>query len=189
MSNAAPTGKRRLRRRGSRPAAAHPVAGTKHKPTNKGGLTRTASRLAAVQALYQMETAGKGILETVSEFESHWIGQEIDGVDVGGVDRSFFRWLVAGVLREQTRIDRILDETLANNWNLARLDAVLRAILRAGAYEIMRRRDVDVATTIQAYLEVAASFHDETETSFINGALDAVARRPPEPRVKPNADG
>jgi N utilization substance protein B len=135
-----------------------------------------------------METAGKGILETVAEFENHWIGRDIDGVDAGDVDRSFFRYLVTGVLRQQRKIDRILDETLAQNWNLARLDAVLRAILRAGAYEIIHRRDVDVATTIQAYLEVAGSFHDEAETSFINGALDAVAKRPPEqrPKQKPN---
>ncbi|MBV9517968.1 MAG: N utilization substance protein B, partial [Hyphomicrobiales bacterium] len=100
---------------------------------SKGGATRLAARLAAVQALYQMEVASKGILETMGEFESHWIEREVDGVDAGAVDRGFFRDLVSGVLREQRVIDRTLDETLAENWHLARLEAVSRAILRAGA--------------------------------------------------------
>jgi N utilization substance protein B len=91
------------------------------------------------------------------------------------------------VLREQGMIDRTLDETLAENWRLARLEAVSRAILRAGAYELSFRRDVSVASTIAAYLAVATSFHDETETKFINGALDAVARRLREDEMKPKA--
>jgi N utilization substance protein B len=144
---------------------------------SKGGATRLAARLAAVQALYQMEVAGKGVLETMGEFENHWIEHEIDGVDVGAADRGFFRDLVAGVLREQAMIDRTLDESLAENWRLSRLEAVSRAILRAGAYELTFRHDVSVASTIGAYLSVAMSFHDATETKFINGALDAVARR------------
>ena len=154
---------------------------------SKGGATRMAARLAAVQALYEMETAGKGILETMSEFDSHWLGREVDGVDAGAVDRGFFRDLVSGVLREQRTVDRILDETLAENWRLARLEAVSRAILRAGAYELWFRRDVPVASTIAAYLEVASGFHDDAETKFINGALDAVARRLREDEVKPKA--
>jgi len=154
---------------------------------SKGGATRMAARLAAVQALYQMDVAGKGILETMGEFESHWIGREVDGVDAGAADRGFFRDLVAGVLREQGPIDRALDETLAENWRLARLEAVSRAILRAGAYELWFRRDVPVASTIAAYLEVASGFHDDAETKFINGALDAVARRLREDEVKPKA--
>jgi len=153
----------------------------------KGGSTRRAARLAAVQALYQMETAGKGILETMSEFESHWIGREIDGVDAGAVDRGFFRDLVSGVLREQRTVDRVLDDTLAENWRLSRLEAVSRAILRSGAYELLFRRDVPAASTIQSYLEVATSFHDDAETKFINGALDAVARRLRLDEMKPKA--
>jgi N utilization substance protein B len=154
---------------------------------NKGGATRRAARLAAVQALYQMETAGKGVLETMSEFEDHWLGREVDGVDAGAADRGFFRDLVSGVLREQLKVDRILDDTLAANWRLSRLEAVSRAILRSGAYELMHRHDVDVASTIEAYLEVATSFHDEAETKFINGTLDAVARRLREDEMKPKA--
>jgi N utilization substance protein B len=154
---------------------------------NKRGKTRRAARLAAVQALYQMETAGKGILETMSEFETHWIGKEIEGVDSGKADRGFFRDLVAGVLREQLKVDRLLDETLAENWRLARLEAVSRAILRSGAYELLFRPDVDAASTIRAYLEVATSFHDDAETNFINGALDAVARRLRSDEMTPKA--
>ncbi|MFI5012171.1 MAG: transcription antitermination factor NusB [Hyphomicrobiales bacterium] len=152
---------------------------------SKGGATRLAARLAAVQALYQMEVGGKGVLETMGEFENHWIGREIDGVDAGAADRGFFRDLVSGVLREQVMIDRALDEALAENWRLSRLEAVSRAILRAGAYELSFRRDVSVASAIAAYLAVATSFHDEAETKFINGALDAVARRLRQDEMKP----
>jgi N utilization substance protein B len=155
--------------------------------TGKGGATRLAARLAAVQALYQMETAGKGIIETMGEFETHWIGREVEGVDAGAADRGFFRDLVSGVLREQRKVDRILDETLAENWRLSRLEAVSRAILRSGAYELMYRRDVPVASTIAAYLDIATGFHDDAETKFINGALDAVARRLREDEMKPKA--
>ncbi len=154
---------------------------------NKSGKTRRAARLAAVQALYQMETAEKGILETMSEFENHWIGREVEGIDSGKADRGFFRDLVSGVLREQQMVDRVLDETLAENWRLSRLEAVSRAILRSGAYELMFRRDVAVASTIRAYLEVATSFHDDAETKFINGTLDAVARRLRQDKMKPKA--
>ncbi|MFI4994660.1 MAG: transcription antitermination factor NusB [Hyphomicrobiales bacterium] len=153
----------------------------------KGGATRRAARLAAVQALYQMEVSGKGVLETMSEFENHWIGHEIDGVDAGAADRGFFRDLVSGVLREQAMVDRTLDDTLAQNWRLSRLEAVSRAILRSGAYELLFRRDVDVASTIGAYLDVAMSFHDAAETKFINGTLDAVARRLRQDEMKPKA--
>ena len=145
--------------------------------SGKGGATRFAARLAAVQALYQMDVVGKGILETLGEFESHWIGREVDGVDAGATDRGFFRDLISGVLREQAMLDRALDDTLAEKWRLSRLEAVSRAILRAGAYELAFRHDVPVASTIGSYIEVAASFHDDPEIKFINGALDAVARR------------
>jgi N utilization substance protein B len=144
---------------------------------NKRGRTRRGARLAAVQALYQMETAGKGILETMSEFDTHWIGREIEGIDQGDVDRVFFHDLVAGVLREQVTVDRVLDEELSQQWRLSRIEAVSRAILRAGVYELLFRREVAVASTIRAYLEVAQSFHDEEETSFINGTLDSVGRK------------
>jgi len=154
---------------------------------SKGGATRRAARLAAVQALYQMDVAGKGVLETLGEFETHWIGREVDGVDAGAADQSFFRDLVAGVLREQGLIDVMLDETLAENWRLARLEAVTRAILRAGAYELAFRRDVPVASCIAAYLDVAEGFHEETETKFVNGVLDAVARRLRANEAKPRA--
>jgi transcription antitermination protein NusB len=154
---------------------------------SKGGATRRAARLAAVQALYQMEVAGKGVLETLGEFETHWIGREVDGVDAGAADRGFFRDLVGGVLREQAVIDKVLDETLAENWRLARLEAVTRAILRAGAYELAFRRDVPVASSIAAYLDVAEGFHEQAETKFVNGVLDAVARRLRADETKPRA--
>lgn len=154
---------------------------------SKGGATRLSARLAAVQALYQMEVSGSGVLETMADFENHWIGREIDGVDAGAADQGFFRDLVSGVLREQGMIDRALDDTLAENWRLSRLEAVSRAILRAGAYELSFRHDVPVASTIAAYLDVAASFHGEAETKFIHGALDAVARRLRQDEMKPKA--
>jgi N utilization substance protein B len=154
---------------------------------SKGGSTRLAARLAAVQALYQMDVAGRGIVETMAEFDAHWLGREVEGVDAGSVDRGFFHDLVSGVLREQGEIDRMIDTSLAEKWRLSRLEAVSRAILRAGAYELARRRDVPVAATISAYLAVASGFHDEAETKFINAALDAVARRLREDETRPKA--
>lgn len=148
----------------------------KQEATARPGEKRRAARLAAVQALYQMDVAGKGVLEAIAEFESYWIGKEIDGVASRPAEEAFFRDVLSGVVREQIAIDRKVDDTLATGWPLRRIETVLRAILRAGAYELMYRRDVPAKVVISEYIEVAHSFHAGDEPRLVNGVLDALAR-------------
>src|SRR5436190_18493353 len=103
---------------------------------------RGAARLAAVQALYQMEIAGTGLEEILAEFESHWIGREVEGAQYLPAEAAFFRDLVSGVLREQRSLDPLVDKALSQGWPLKRIEAILRAVLRAGAYELRHRNDV-----------------------------------------------
>ncbi|TVR08280.1 MAG: transcription antitermination factor NusB [Salinarimonadaceae bacterium] len=137
---------------------------------------RSAARLAAVQAIYQMDLAGKGVVDVAAEFEAHWIGREIDGVAFNASDVPFFRDILAGVVREQRPIDAKVDGALAAGWPLKRIETVLRAILRAGAFELLFRRDVPAKVTINEYVEIAHSFYSEDEPGLVNGVLDAIAR-------------
>ncbi|MCC5976972.1 MAG: transcription antitermination factor NusB [Salinarimonas sp.] len=152
---------------------------------------RTAARLAAVQALYQMEVSGKGVVEVTAEFEAHWIGREIEGMIFNASDMPFFRDLLAGVVREQRGIDRATDETLAEGWPLKRIEAVLRAIFRCAVFELMMRRDVPVRVVINEYVEIAHGFYDGEEPGMVNGVLDAIAHklRPDEFDGKPRKSG
>ena len=138
---------------------------------------RAAARLAAVQALYQMEVSGKGLVETQAEFESFWIGNEIEGAQYNEAEIAFFRDILSGVLAEQGPIDRAIDRTLDKGWPLARVDAVMRAILRAGSYEILRRKDVPARVVIKEYVDVAGAFFARDEAGMINAVLDALARQ------------
>src|SRR5260221_13223778 len=97
---------------------------------------RGAARLAAVQALYQMDLAGTGLNDILAEFESHWIGREVEGNQYLPAEAAFFRDVVGGVVREQRALDPQIDAVLAHTWPLKRIEAVLRAIMRAGAYEL-----------------------------------------------------
>ncbi|MFZ1216127.1 MAG: transcription antitermination protein NusB, partial [Pseudolabrys sp.] len=103
---------------------------------------RGAARLAAVQALYQMDLAGTGLNDILAEFESHWIGREVEGAHYLPAEAAFFRDVVSGVVREQRELDPLIDEALSKGWPLKRIEAVLRASLRAGAYELIHRDDV-----------------------------------------------
>lgn len=137
---------------------------------------RSAARLAAVQALYQMEVSGKGLAETLAEFESFWIGREIEGARYNSAEIAFFRDVLGGVLADQGPIDRAIDRTLADGWPLARVDSVMRAILRAGAYEVMKRKDVPARVAIKEYVDIAGAFFAHDEAGMINAVLDALAR-------------
>ena len=137
---------------------------------------RGAARLAAVQALYQMDLAGAGVNEIFAEFESHWIGREVEGAEYLPAEAAFFRDVVSGVVREQRRLDPMIDAVLAQGWPLTRIEAVLRAILRAGAYELMFRKDVPARVAITEYVDVAHGFYGEDEPGLVNAVLDAIAR-------------
>src|SRR5262245_12051176 len=103
---------------------------------------RSAARLAAVQALYQMDIEGTSLPDILAEFESHWLGQDVDGDSYPEAEAAYFRDVVSGVLREQRELDPLVDDALAKGWPLKRVEAVLRAVLRAGAYELMHKNDV-----------------------------------------------
>ncbi|QBR70361.1 transcription antitermination factor NusB [Beijerinckiaceae bacterium] len=138
---------------------------------------RSAARLAAVQALYQMEVTEKGLKETCAEFESFWIGNEIEGEQYKEAEIAFFRDILRGVISSQGPIDRLVNTTLATGWPLARIDAVMRAILRAGAYELQQRKDIPARVSIKEYVDVAGAFFGPEEAGMINAVLDGMARR------------
>ncbi len=137
---------------------------------------RGAARLAAVQALYQMELSGAGLNEILAQFESHWLGQEVEGAQYLPAEAAFFRDVVSGVVREQRRLDPLIDEALQKSWPLKRIEAVLRAALRAGAYELDHRRDVPARVVVSEYADVAAAFVERDETGMVNAVLDQLAR-------------
>jgi N utilization substance protein B len=136
---------------------------------------RGAARLAAVQALYQMDLAGTGLNEILTEFESHWLGGEVEGVQYRPAEAAYFRDIVGGVVREQTRLDRQIDAALARGWPLKRIEMVLRAVLRAGAYELACRSDVPARVVTSEYVDVASAFVDKEETGMVNAVLDQLA--------------
>ena len=138
---------------------------------------RAAARLAAVQALYQMEVAGKELNEVFAEFESHWIGQEVEGEQYNEAELELFRDIVSGVLKDQFAIDQTIDQTLAEGWPLKRVEALMRAILRAAYYELNSRADVPARVVISEYVDVAAAFFGKEESGMINAVLDALARQ------------
>jgi transcription antitermination protein NusB len=143
---------------------------------NERGRARSAARLAAVQALYQQEMETIALTSLLSEFHQHRLGAVIEGVEYAEAEADFFDDLVRGVDARRGEIDQAITACLAENWNLERLDRLLRQILRAGVYELLARRDVPDATVISEYVDVAKAFYDKRETGFVNGLLDAVAK-------------
>ena len=146
-------------------------------PAMKRSERRSAARLAASQALYQMEIADKGLADILAEFEAHWIGREIEGDSYTPAELAFFRDVVSGVLRDQLPIDRGLDDALAKGWPLKRVEALMRAILRAAFYELRNRPDVPARVAVTEYVDVAAAFFGPEESGMVNAVLDALARQ------------
>ena len=141
------------------------------------GNKRSTARLAAVQALYQMDVSGSDVGATIAEFEAYRIGREVDGAHYGAADLQFFRDLVGGVVREQRAIDPSIDGALAEGWPLSRIDSTLRQILRAGVFELTNRLDVPAKAAISEYVDVArAFFEDGDEPKIVNAVLDRLAR-------------
>jgi N utilization substance protein B len=138
--------------------------------------SRSAARLAAVQALYQQEMEGTKIAPLLHEFHHHRLGATIDGVEYADAEVDFFDDVVKGVDARREELDALISAKLAKDWSLARLDKPMKAILRVGAYELLARKDVPVATVINEYLDVAEAFYDQREKGFVNGLLDAIAK-------------
>jgi len=144
--------------------------------TAAGHRGRTVARLAAVQALYQMEVSSAGAEAVIREFGEHRFDRDVEDMTLAGADEAFFADLVRGVVAHQGEVDTAVARRLAQNWRLERIDATVRAILRAGAFELTHRRDVPTEVVIDEYVELAKSFFEGPEPGFVNGALDGVAQ-------------
>ncbi len=143
----------------------------------KAANQRGAARLAAVQALYQMDIGGAGVLDIVAEYENHRLGQEMDGEQYLKADASWFRSIVSGVVRDQTKLDPLIRTALQDEWPLSRLDSTVRAILRSGTFELLERKDVPIAVIVNEYVEIAQAFFDDEEPKLVNAVLDRIAKQ------------
>lgn len=143
---------------------------------NARSKSRSAARLGAVQALYQMEMEGTPLATLLHEFHQHRLGATIEDVTYAQAEEEFFDDVVAGVDARRVEIDGLIADKLSTGWSLDRLDRPMRQILRAGTYELLARKDVAVATVISEYVDVAHAFYDKRESGFVNGLLDAVAK-------------
>ncbi|MBW8321372.1 MAG: transcription antitermination factor NusB [Arenimonas sp.] len=150
---------------------------TEDKQPVKTANQRGAARLAAVQALYQMDIGGTGVLEVVSEYETHRLGQEVDGDTYLKADAFWFRSIVAGVVRDQKAIDPMIAQALQDDWALSRIDSTVRAILRAGTFELLERKDVPVPVIVTEYVEIARAFFEDEEPKLVNAVLDRIAKQ------------
>ena len=149
------------------------------RPANKRG----AARLAAVQALYQMELSGATLPEIVAEYEETRLGGDIDGDQYLEADNAYFRGLLAGVVGEQKIIDPEINDALTPDWPLSRVDITLRSVLRCGTFELQKRKDVPARVIINEYVNVAKAFFEVEEPRMVNGVLDRLARRHREDEV------
>ena len=140
---------------------------------------RGAARLAAVQALYQMDVGRQSLEDTLSQFDSHMLGREVEGEQYLPADADFFGQIVRGVTKAQLEIDPLIDGALADDWPMARIDATLRAILRAGTFELLRRKDIPVGVVITEYVDIARAFFEDEVPGLVNGVLDTIAGRIP----------
>ena len=141
-----------------------------------GGGKRRAARLAAVQALYQLELGGGEANDVVGEFEVHRLGQVTDELDAGPVDRAWFGELVRGVTANRAELDNLVAAVLTEDWTIERLDNILRAILRAGVFELSAHAGVPARVVVSEYVELADAFFTGKETGLVNGVLDQLAR-------------
>lgn len=137
---------------------------------------RAAARLAAVQALYQRDMEDTRLPTLLDEFHRHRLGAEIEGDQYAQAEVPFFDDVVKGVDARREEIDALVESKLAEGWKLERLDKTMLQILRAGAYELLARKDVPTGTAISEYVDVAHAFFEKREARFVNGVLDAVAK-------------
>ena len=137
---------------------------------------RSAARLAAVQALYQLDMEATPLARLLDEFHRHRLGAEIEGDQYAEAETAFFDDVVQGVSARKDEIDALLSDKLAAGWKIERLDKTMLQVLRAGAFELLARADVPTATVITEYVDVAHAFFEVREAKFVNGLLDAVAK-------------
>ena len=142
----------------------------------KSGGARSAARLAAVQALYQIDKSGGPATRVVEEFLEHRLGREIDGDVYARADETLFADVVRGVCERLGEIDPLIIGALSADWPMERVELVIRMVLRAGVYELLARPDVPAAVIISEYVDVTHAFYGGNEPGFVNGVLDRIAR-------------
>jgi transcription antitermination protein NusB len=142
-----------------------------------GSLSRSQARLAAVQALYQMDLAETDLSAVIEEFTSHRLGAEAESDTAAQADPEHFATVLRGVVARQREIDPLIEKQLAQGWRLARIDSILRAILRAATFELTELADIPARVVISEYIEVAHAFFEGDESRVVNGVLDALARK------------
>jgi N utilization substance protein B len=143
---------------------------------NEKSRSRSAARLAAVQALYQHTMEKTPVAQLLHEFHQHRLGAEIEDEQYAEADVAFFDDVVKGTAARLEEIDGLIEGKLAEGWSLGRIDRTLHQILRAGTYELLARPDVPVGSVINEYLDVAHAFFDAKDTRFANGLLDGIAK-------------
>lgn len=156
--------------------ADRPAPKPKPVPRSAKAAPRTTARLAAAQALYEMEVAGKSGHEVVPEFVDRRFAGLIEGGDMAPADPRFFERLVLGVAGEMPTLDRMLADCLQPEGHLERLEVVLRAIMRLGAYELLSVGEVPARVAISEYVDLAHAFFAGREPALVNGVLDRIAR-------------
>ncbi len=143
---------------------------------SKRAQSRSAARLAAVQALYQHEMESTPVAQLIHEFHQHRIGAIIEDAEYADADVPFFDDIVKGAIARADEVDAAIIARLASGWTMERLDRTMKAILRAGAYELIARTDVPVGAVVSEYVDVAKAFFDAREAGFANGLLDAIGK-------------
>jgi transcription antitermination protein NusB len=138
--------------------------------------SRSSARLAAVQALYQLEMEGTAMAKLLHEFHEHRLGATIGDVTYAPAEVDFFNDIVKGVDARRDEIDAAISAKLARGWTLERLDRAMRQILRAGTYELIARNDLPAGVIINEYVDVADAFFAKAEKGFVNGLLDAISK-------------
>lgn len=138
--------------------------------------TRSAARLAAVQALYQLEMEGTPMAQLLHEFHEHRLGATIEDVTYANAEVDFFNDVVKGVDARRDEIDAHISAKLSEGWSIDRLDRPMRQIIRAGTYELLARNDLPAGVIINEYVDVADAFYAKREKGFVNGVLDAIAK-------------
>jgi N utilization substance protein B len=149
---------------------------SKRRDVSRPANQRSAARLAAVQALYQMDVGRQSLEDTLAQFQVHHLGREIEGEQYLPADADFFRQIVTGVTKSQLDIDPAIDDALADGWPVTRIDATLRAILRAASFELIRRGDIPTGVVISEYVDIARAFYEDEAPRMVNGVLDAIAK-------------
>jgi transcription antitermination protein NusB len=141
-----------------------------------GGMPRSTARLAAIQALYQLELCGGDVEQVIAEFNTHRLDEAVDGVSLVKPDRVLFAELVRGVARNRRDLDDMIAAVLVEDWTIERLETLLACILRAGAHELADRLDTPARVVISEYVDLADAFYADKETGLVNGVLDRLAR-------------